>query len=111
MKKRRIQSTAIQFHVRVPIALEKEGDIWVASCVPLDVVSQGATKEDATQNLAEAVSLFIETSHTMGTLDEVLTERGFAPVECGGEDMSENGTIDVPLPLLVARGHAQAHTG
>jgi predicted RNase H-like HicB family nuclease len=100
-------TTAIQFRVRVPISLEKEGNTWVASCLPLDVVSQGETEKEATENLAEAVSLFIETSYTMGTLDEVLTERGFSPVE--GNDTPETGTIDVPLPLLVARKHAQAH--
>jgi len=110
MKKRRITSAAIQFHVRVPVALEKEADIWVASCMPLDVVSQGATEAEATENLAEAVSLFIETSYTMGTLDEVLADCDFTPVECG-DDALKNGTIDVPLPLLVAAKHAQTHAG
>lgn len=111
MKKRSITSTAIQFHVKVPLVLEKEADIWVASCVPLDIVSQGATESEATKNLSEAISLFIETAHTMGTLDEVLADSGFTPVECGDNDALENGTIDVPLPLLVARKHAQAHPG
>ncbi|VAW81198.1 hypothetical protein MNBD_GAMMA14-1357 [hydrothermal vent metagenome] len=110
MTKRRIKSTAIQFHVKVPVALEKEGDICIASCVPLDVVSQGATEAEATENLVEAVSLFIETSYTMGTLDEVLADCGFTPVECGGDELG-NGTIDVPLPLLVAAKHAQTHAG
>ena len=109
MRKRVVKKSAIQFHVRVPISLMKEGDIWVAACPPLDVVSQGETEEEATKNLGEAVSLFVETAYNMGTLDQVLSDCGYVPVD-GGE-APENDTIDVPLPLLVAQEHAQANTG
>ncbi len=40
--------------------LEKEGDMYVALCPELDVVSQGSTLEQATANLKEAVELFLE---------------------------------------------------
>ena len=40
--------------------LEKEGDLYVALCPELDVASQGATVEEATANLKEAVELFLE---------------------------------------------------
>jgi predicted RNase H-like HicB family nuclease len=40
--------------------LEKEGDLFVALCPELDVASQGATVEEATVNLKEAVELFLE---------------------------------------------------
>ena len=40
--------------------LEKEGDMYVALCPELDVASQGATVEEATTNLKEAVELFLE---------------------------------------------------
>lgn len=40
--------------------LEKEGDGYVALCPELDVASQGATVEEATANLREAVELFLE---------------------------------------------------
>jgi predicted RNase H-like HicB family nuclease len=40
--------------------LEKEGDLYVALCPELDVASQGATVEEATANLKEAVKLFFE---------------------------------------------------
>ena len=39
--------------------LEKEGDGFVALCPELDVASQGATVEEATANLKEAVELFL----------------------------------------------------
>ncbi len=40
--------------------IEKEGDVYVALCPELDVASQGATVEEATVNLREAVELFLE---------------------------------------------------
>jgi predicted RNase H-like HicB family nuclease len=40
--------------------LEKEGDMYVSLCFELDVASQGATVEEATANLKEAVELFLE---------------------------------------------------
>lgn len=40
--------------------LEQEGDLFVALCPELDVASQGATVEEATANLGEAVELFLE---------------------------------------------------
>lgn len=40
--------------------VEKEGDGYIALCPELDVASQGATIEEATANLREAVELFLE---------------------------------------------------
>lgn len=40
--------------------LEREGDLYVALCPELDLASQGATVEEATANLKEAVELFLE---------------------------------------------------
>ena len=40
--------------------LTREGDGFVALCPEVDVVSQGATVEEAKANLREAVELFFE---------------------------------------------------
>ena len=40
--------------------VEKEGAGYVSLCPELDVASQGATVEEATANLREAVELFLE---------------------------------------------------
>ena len=42
--------------------IEQEGDGFVASCPELDVASQGGTVEEATENLKEAVELFLTTA-------------------------------------------------
>jgi len=39
--------------------IQKEGDLYAALCPELDVASQGATVEEATSNLREAVELFL----------------------------------------------------
>ena len=57
--------------------LEKEGDLYVALCPELDVASQGATVEEATANLKEAVELFLECAdpEEIGERDEVHQSR------------------------------------
>lgn len=45
---------------RLTALIHREGDWYVALCPELDVVSQGATVEDARRNLQEALELFLE---------------------------------------------------
>jgi len=40
--------------------IRREGDVYVALCPELDVVSQGATLEEARANVIEAAELFLE---------------------------------------------------
>ena len=40
--------------------VEKDGEVHVALCPEFDVASQGASIEQATANLKEAVELFLE---------------------------------------------------
>lgn len=42
--------------------VEREDDGYVALCPEFDVASQGSTVEEARNNLAEAVALFLETA-------------------------------------------------
>jgi predicted RNase H-like HicB family nuclease len=42
--------------------IERENDGYVALCPELDIASQGDTVEEAHRNLAEAVTLFLETA-------------------------------------------------
>jgi predicted RNase H-like HicB family nuclease len=45
---------------RLTAVIEREGDGFVSLCPELDVASQGASVDEARQNLAEAVGLFLE---------------------------------------------------
>jgi predicted RNase H-like HicB family nuclease len=57
--------------------LWREGDLWVAQCLQVDVASQGETGEEALANLEEALELFL------GTLRSVLRQAGLIPEEFG----------------------------
>ncbi len=47
---------------QLPAIVEREGDGYVALCPEVDVASQGDTVAEARDNLAEALSLFFETT-------------------------------------------------
>lgn len=72
----------------------RERNQWIGWCPDLDVTTQGDTRREAEENLREAVGLFLETCHEMGTLEDVLQEAGLLPVP-------EVKTFRIPLPLLV----------
>jgi predicted RNase H-like HicB family nuclease len=40
--------------------IEREDDGYVSLCPELDIASQGSTKEEAKENLQEAIELFLE---------------------------------------------------
>ena len=96
------------FEMKVPFRVDKEGDFYVASCPPLDVVSQGDTEQKARDNLKEALTLFVETAYEMGTLHQVLIDCGLTP---RGEevivDADEISMLDVPLCLIARDNRAE----
>lgn len=69
----------------------KEGGLYVALCPELNVSSFGETIEEARHSLQEAVEAFIEECEAMGTLEEIMTESGFA---------KEHDTWVHPKPLV-----------
>jgi len=56
------------------VQIWKEGTQFVAHAMPIDMVSAGATPNQAREALEEAVHLFLSTAQGMGTLAEVLEE-------------------------------------
>ena len=63
--------------IKITGFLKDKGHCIVAYCPELDVYSQGYTKEEAKQNLREAVQLFLDEANRMGTLEQILSEAGF----------------------------------
>ena len=60
------------------VQIWREGAQYIAHAMPLDVMSAGASPEEARQALDEAVGLFLKTAADMGTLEQVLEEAGYA---------------------------------
>jgi hypothetical protein len=63
----------IQFTTRI----FKEGRIFVAHALELDVSSCGGTKAKVLGNLKEAVRLFLEVAEKIGILEQILEEAGY----------------------------------
>jgi len=64
--------------IRLRVEIFQEGDQYVAVCPELNVSSFGDSRQEAIRSLQEAVSLFLEECHRMGTLKQVLEEAGFS---------------------------------
>ncbi|MCS7300970.1 MAG: type II toxin-antitoxin system HicB family antitoxin [Fimbriimonadales bacterium] len=45
---------------RFTASVWQEGDLYVAQCLEVDVASQGATEQEALNNLREALELYFE---------------------------------------------------
>ena len=71
--------TAIGAHFSLFGTIHKNDDgIFIASCPPLEVMTQGRTEEEARANLVETCELYIETCLEEGTLDKAIRELGWA---------------------------------
>jgi predicted RNase H-like HicB family nuclease len=101
----------LDFQLRAPFQVNKESEsnLYVAECPPLDVASQGETRDEAIANLVEALTLFLETAFETGTLHQVLLDCGLEPVATSApQPVDESDYLNVPLHL-VARQHAENH--
>ncbi len=61
----------IGIEFRLPAKIRKKGKWYVSSCPSLDVHSQGRTKDEARQNLIDALAFFLESCVRRGTLADV----------------------------------------
>jgi predicted RNase H-like HicB family nuclease len=85
--------------MRVPYTTQvfEEHDQIVALCPDLNVSSFGDTVEQALASLQEAVGLFLEECHRMGTLEAVPEEAGYRP------DAASPGSWRYREPIQVGR--------
>ena len=63
--------------IQSTIRIFKEGRIFVAHALELDVASCGGTQEKTLRNLNDAIRLFLEEAGKMGTLAQILEEAGY----------------------------------
>lgn len=62
-------------------AIHREGDGYAALCPEFDIASQGATIEEAKNNLREAVELFLECASPREISDRLHEEVYLTPLE------------------------------
>ena len=98
----------VQVSFTLPVNIEQKGFWWIATCPIFDVVSQGATFDEAKKNVEDALVFFLQSCIKRGTLFEVLGEAGFDQdlTQTGSitESPAEAGTVEVhvPLPFVTA---------
>lgn len=95
--------TQVLMKLELPATIRKKGNWYLSACPVVDVMSQGETKEEALENLVDALSLFFISCFERGTLDDVLKQCGFTPVERPGFPSFPKNTfpIDVSIPFLI----------
>ena len=80
--------------------VKRKGKWYVASCPPLDLTTQGRTKEEAKKNLLEASELFITSCIERGTLDQALKELGFVPLKGKSAPLPPDAFfMAIPIPF------------
>lgn len=57
--KKKVRKTQVG-QMRLTAAVTREGRLYVAQCLEVDVASQGDDVEDALKNLREAIELYLE---------------------------------------------------
>lgn len=100
----------ITMRMKLPATVNKKKDWYISCCPILDVYSQGKTKKKALDNLEEALKLFFISCFERGTLDQVMSESGFVPIEKTNKKLvtipKRYETIDVPLPFMIKPHHS-----
>ena len=99
----REMKTSVTFRTSLPITITKKDKHYVSCCPVLDVWSQGETKEKATENLREALQLFLIDCYERGTLDKVLKDSEFTAVRTPPKKEMKHSkhTIDITLPFII----------
>ncbi len=95
----------VEIRLKLPATVKKKRGWFVSCCPVLDVCSQGETKEKALENLVEAIRLFLISCYERGTLEDVLRDCGFEPIEKKTIRIKPFSkryeSIDVPLPFQI----------
>ena len=87
--------------LNISIKKEREGGYSVV-CTDLDIASQGETIEEATENIKEAVELYIESAEELGIMSEVLDKLGLAQEDLEKEEMQMPKVFRTELPIKLA---------
>jgi predicted RNase H-like HicB family nuclease len=92
-----MNGSVITMTLRLEIATKQDGDQWLAWCRPIDVLSQGDSKEEAIASLKEAIDLWFESCMQRGVLDDALREAGFTRGKPGEKPPAEASIVHVGI--------------
>ena len=72
-----MSGSVVALSIKLEAATRQEGNVWLAWCLPLDVMSQAETKQRALASLKQAVELWFESCIARNVLEQALLEAGF----------------------------------
>jgi hypothetical protein len=93
---------ALQIYFKVPVEIRKKNGRYVASCFLLDIVQEGANKQETLAALTDAVQLFVTACCGSRELDEMLRRHDLRLPEVGDE-MVTGHYIDVAVALKIPK--------
>jgi predicted RNase H-like HicB family nuclease len=100
--------------VKGPVMIEQEGDWFIARFIPLDIVTQGRSEEEAKSRIKEAVEGYLIGFIKKGTLDKVLEKYGFKEFKpdlhhySSPKKMHKGINIEFPINLSETPKYARA---
>jgi predicted RNase H-like HicB family nuclease len=87
--------SSVAINIKLEAATRQEGNLWLAWCLPIDVMTQAETKQAALKSLKEAVELWFESCIARNVLDEALLEAGFHKTNAGEKPPTNASTVKV----------------
>lgn len=76
VRENRVAAWSLPIHI-YPYADAKHGAQFVSECLALRLTSHGKTREEAQRSMEAMIAAFLEEVLAMGTLDDVLRDRGW----------------------------------
>jgi predicted RNase H-like HicB family nuclease len=76
-----MSGSLVALSVKLEVATRQEGNVWLAWCPPLDVMTQADTKQRALSSLKQAVELWFESCIARNVLERALLESGFCKMK------------------------------
>ena len=87
-----MNGSAVALSIKLEAVTRQEENVWLAWCLPLDVMTQAETKQAALDSLKEAVELWFESCIARNVLDQALLEAGFQRTK-PGEILPKNASV------------------
>ncbi len=93
--------------IHLPIKIKKKPNGHVSTCPILDIHARGPSKEEARENLGEALTAFFSSGLKRNTLDSVLSilkECGFEPRRQSSQKKAlvfQEDYMNIPIPFPV----------
>lgn len=92
----------IKFEIKAQLAwrvFQSASDNWIGICDPLKITMEGATFQELTERINEALQLLMADLFETGELEDFLRRQGWRPMIDLSKVDPANATFDVPFDI------------